>query len=760
MRKIAVLDQNTIDKIAAGEVVERPSSVVKELVENAIDAGATAVTVEITDGGKKLIRITDNGAGIETDQIPLAFLRHATSKIEKVEDLEQIASLGFRGEALSSIAAVSQVELITKTPSAVSGSRYIIEGGVEHSLEELGAPEGTTFLVRNLFYNTPARSKFLKSDMTEANYIHTLMEQLALSHPEISFKYIQNRQVKLHSSGNYSVKDVIYSVYGRDITKALLDAEFENDFMKITGFVGKPEIARGNRSFENYYINGRYVKNNIITKAIESAYKGFLMQHKFPFVSLQMQMEGNDLDVNVHPAKREVRFAREQEVYEAVYDTVRKALMGREMIPKVTLGKSEPVKKEEPVKPSSVPEPFEKKRREQLCGHAEKEIKETGISGDRAYAGAGAFVPEKTKSWMERPAYQSTVKEPSVSYSASHTTETKKPQVFSASEEDLFQGTLREKQEEELKRETETKLPAEENRELKNTGRSQMKNTVPVSQNTNQKKEHWISEKEKPESGDFLSEPAEITHTSDSPEKTAQNLETVISVETEPGISAAESDQNSHEMAEQEPRQLELFEEKLLAPESRERIRLVGQIFDTYWLAQFGDNFYIIDQHAAHEKVYYERLVKSFREKTVDSQYLNPPLIVTLNLQEENILKENQKYFSQFGFEIEEFGGKEYRISAVPATLYGFSEEALFLEMLDQLSGSGEKDALDIFASRLATMACKAAVKGNHAMSAKEAEKLIDELLTLDNPYHCPHGRPTIISMTRTELEKKFKRIV
>lgn len=760
MRKIAVLDQNTIDKIAAGEVVERPSSVVKELVENAIDAGATAVTVEITDGGKKLIRITDNGAGIEADQIPLAFLRHATSKIEKVEDLEQIASLGFRGEALSSIAAVSQVELITKTPSAVSGSRYIIEGGVEHSLEELGAPEGTTFLVRNLFYNTPARSKFLKSNMTEANYIHTLMEQLALSHPEISFKYIQNRQVKLHSSGNYSVKDVIYSVYGRDITKALLDAEFENDFMKITGFVGKPEIARGNRSFENYYINGRYVKNNIITKAIESAYKGFLMQHKFPFVSLQMQMEGNDLDVNVHPAKREVRFAREQEVYEAVYDTVRKALMGREMIPKVTLGKSEPVKKEEPVKPSSVPEPFEKKRREQLCGHAEKEIKETGISGDRAYAGAGAFVPEKTKSWMERPAYQSTVKEPSVSYSASHTTETKKPQVFSASEEDLFQGTLREKQEEELKRETETKLPAEENRELKNTGRSQMKNTVPVSQNTNQKKEHWISEKEKPESGDFLSEPAEITHTSDSPEKTAQNLETVISVEIEPGISAAESDQNSHEMTAQEPRQLELFEEKLLAPESRERIRLVGQIFDTYWLAQFGDNFYIIDQHAAHEKVYYERLVKSFQEKTVDSQYLNPPLIVTLNLQEENILKENQKYFSQFGFEIEEFGGKEYRISAVPATLYGFSEEALFLEMLDQLSGSGEKDALDIFASRLATMACKAAVKGNHAMSAKEAEKLIDELLTLDNPYHCPHGRPTIISMTRTELEKKFKRIV
>ena len=405
MRKIAVLDLNTIDKIAAGEVVERPSSVVKELVENAIDAGATAVTVEITDGGKKLIRITDNGSGMEAEQIPLAFLRHATSKIEKVEDLEHIASLGFRGEALSSIAAVSQVELITKTPSSVSGSRYVIEGGQEHSLEELGAPEGTTFLVRNLFYNTPARSKFLKSDTTEANYIHTLMEQLALSHPEISFKYIQNKQVKLHTSGNYSVKDVIYSVYGREIARALLEVSQENSFMKIEGFVGKPEIARGNRSFENYYINGRYVKNNIITKAIENAYRGFLMQHKFPFVSLRMEMEGNDLDVNVHPAKREVRFAREQEVYDAVYDTVRAALTRREMIPKVSVDSSSVKEdKEEKVTRAAVPEPFEQKRREELYG-------------------------------AQKPVH-SVVREPAASY---------RP-AFSKDEEEMFSGTLRENQ--------------------------------------------------------------------------------------------------------------------------------------------------------------------------------------------------------------------------------------------------------------------------------------------------------------------------
>lgn len=659
MRKIAVLDQNTIDKIAAGEVVERPSSVVKELVENAIDAGATAVTVEITDGGKKLIRITDNGSGMEEEQIPLAFLRHATSKIEKVEDLEHIASLGFRGEALSSIAAVSQVELITKTPSAISGNRYVIEGGMEHSLEELGAPEGTTFLVRNLFYNTPARSKFLKSDSTEANYIHTLMEQLALSHPEISFKYIQNKQVKLHTSGNYSVRDVIYSVYGRDIAKALLEVEWENSFMKITGFVGKPEIARGNRSFENYYINGRYVKNNIITKAIENAYKGFLMQHKFPFVSLRMEMEGNDLDVNVHPAKREVRFAREQEVYDAVYDTVHTALTRREMIPKVTLGTDEPVKKEakETVKSAAVPEPFEQKRREQIYK-----------------AGAARSLVRESP-------------------------------VFTPLEETFFEGTLKKNQElDEAKSRQAAVPPSKPEKELE----------------------------KKPE----------------------------IRSEIKPEEKQPELRQPEPELSEPKPKQLELFEEKLLSPQSRSRIRMIGQVFDTYWLAQFEDKFYIIDQHAAHEKIYYERLVRKFREHSIDSQYLTPPLIVSLNMQEEEVLNANRDYFEKFGFEIEHFGGREYCISAVPSNLYGLTEEELFLEMLDQLEIDHSEDTLDIFASRLATMACKAAVKGNNRLSMEEAEKLLDELMTLENPYHCPHGRPTIISMTKTEMEKKFKRIV
>lgn len=704
LKKIAVLDQNTIDKIAAGEVVERPSSVVKELVENAIDAGATAITVEITDGGKKLIRITDNGSGMDAEQVPLAFLRHATSKIEKVEDLTHIASLGFRGEALSSIAAVSQVELITKTPSGISGTRYVIEGGKEQSLEEMGAPEGTTFLIRNLFYNTPARSKFLKSDMTEASYINTLMEQLALSHPEISFKYIQNRQVKLSSSGNYSVKDVIYSVYGREIAKALLDVSYENDFMKIEGFVGKPEISRGNRTFENYYINGRYVKNKIITKAIEDGYKGLVMQHKFPFVSLRIEMDGNDLDVNVHPAKREVRFARETEVYTAIYETVRKVLTHRELIPQVSVGKDEPTSRTEQIKPGNIPEPFEVKRRQEMYGHPNRtaniashaastasEVRSTApvpsipynkpTNGTASYGSAesahnsSASSADKYKhvdSLRENPVYES--------------------QPFTKEEEEMFSGTLKD-------------------------GRNE----------------------------NSVAETADYEVISEKPAESAPP-----EVDNEPIKSQKQ----------EPPKQLELFEERLLAPESRSRHRLIGQLFDTYWLVQFEDNFYIIDQHAAHEKVYYERFVKQFQSQNIQSQYVSPPLIVSLSLEEENLLKANKKYFRDFGFEIEPFGGREYSISAVPSSLLGMTEEELFLEMLDHLTADGSKDAFEIFASRLATMACKAAVKGNHSMSPQEADKLIDELLTLENPYNCPHGRPTIIAMSKTEIEKKFKRIV
>lgn len=669
MKTISVLDKNTIDKIAAGEVIERPSSIVKELVENAIDAGSNAVTVEIKDGGTTLVRITDNGEGIAPSEVKKAFMRHATSKITKAEDLFGITSLGFRGEALSSIAAVSQVELITKTPSALSGVRYVIEGGAEQSMEEMGAPEGTTFLVRNLFYNTPARSKFLKSDAAEGNYISSLMEQLALSHPEISFKYIQNKQVKLHTSGNYNVKDVIYNVYGRDIARALLEVSYENDFLKIQGYVGKPEISRGTRSFENYYINGRYVKNNIIAKAIEDAYKGFLMQHKFPFVSLHIQMTGNDLDVNVHPRKMEVRFARGPEVYDCIYEAVRNVLTHREMIPKVSPGPEETAAKAKTiVERKDIPEPFETKRLTQMQHNIHP-------------------VVQKDRLYEELPVYKSN--------------------TFTKAEEALFSGNLHKEE-------------------------SSANTTDPI-------------DKQEPKIQESKTQKLKTQEISDS----AINISAYKTLESE----ILKQEQEA-------PKQLELFEEKLLAPESRSRHRLIGQLFETYWLVEFDDRFFIIDQHAAHEKVNYERFVKQFKEQETHSQYLSPPLIVSLSLEEEASLLANREFFEKAGFEIEPFGGREYSISAVPADLYGFSEEDLFLEMLDNLAGEGEKDALNIFTARLATMACKSAVKGNNKLSFQEADQLIDQLLTLNNPYHCPHGRPTIISMTKTEIEKKFKRII
>ena len=614
MNKIAVLDRDTIDKIAAGEVVERPSSVVKELVENAIDAGASAVTVEIKEGGISFLRITDNGGGLEKEEIALAFLRHATSKIQKAEDLEQIASLGFRGEALSSIAAVSQVEMITKTPFAMTGNRYVIEGGVEKSLEEIGAPDGTTILVRNLFYNVPARKKFLKTAATEGGYISSLMEQMALSHPDISVKYMVNGQLKLHTTGNNQMKDVIYQIYGRDVVKQLLPVTWENDFLKITGYLGTPAVSRGNRGFENYFINGRYVKDSIVTRALEDGYHGYTMKHKYPFAVLNLQMTGNDLDVNVHPSKMQVRFSRGEEVYQAISVAVKETLAAPELIPEISLEK----KREKPALPkpkAQTPEPFEVRRA--------AEVQE----------------PQRPK----RPVDYRQIVQPQV----------QSPPIFRE----------------------QTVFPKEES----------------------------------------------------APKKSEQ---------------------------------MELFTPGLLTKEARSRHVLIGQVFETYWLVEYEEKFFIIDQHAAHEKVIYERLQQDFREKKISSQYLSPPLILSVDIREELLLLEYMRMFQKLGFEIEPFGTREYSIHAVPANLYGLQGETLFKELLDSLEKEKTGQELELFAERLASMACKAAVKGNQSLSRQEADQLIDELLALNNPYHCPHGRPTIVSMSRTELEKKFKRIV
>ena len=639
MRKIAVLDQNTIDKIAAGEVVERPASVVKELVENAVDAGSTAITVEIKDGGISFIRVTDNGGGIPKDQVPLAFLRHATSKIQRVEDLLWISSLGFRGEALSSISAVSQMEVITKTPEALTGVRYIIEGGQEKALEEIGAPNGTTMLVRNLFYNTPARGKFLKTAMTEAGYVSSYIEQLALSHQNISFKYMVNGQTRLHTSGNANLKDVIYGIYGRDITRELLPVSIERPGISISGFIGKPVVARGNRNFENYYINGRYVKSKLLMKAIEEAYKPFMMQHKYPFVCLHYTIEGEAIDVNVHPTKMEVRFQNQGAVYNATYDMIQEALSGRELIPQVELEK----KQAKPVQQKlSAPEPFE-------TGFKQQTVRQQPAAPSYLKEEPAAYVPEVAKA-PEMPQISRQVGiRPAVHIEV--------------------QGTQQEK-------------PKEE------------------------------------------------------PKKTVEH--TVV----------------------QQPKQMELFDDKLLSKEARSRHRIIGQLFDTYWLVEYENTFYIIDQHAAHEKVLYEKFMKEFSNRDIVSQMVSPPQVISLNLQEDMLLKAHMEVFQELGFEISEFGGREYSIHGVPADLYGCSVQDFFVEVLDGLENENTKQVSELLAGKIATAACKAAVKGNNRLSFEEADQLIGQLLGLDNPYHCPHVRPTIVSMSKYELEKKFKRIV
>ena len=618
MPNIAILNQETIDKIAAGEVVERPCSVVKELVENAIDAGSTAITVEIKEGGISFIRITDNGCGIERDQVAVAFYRHSTSKIRSAEDLLTVKSLGFRGEALSSISAVARVELITKTYDELTGTRYVIEGSKELSNEEIGAPDGTTFIVKDLFYNVPARRKFLKTAQTEGSYISDMVEKLALSHPDISFKFINNNQTKLHTSGNGNRKDIIYQIFGREISSSLLEVKHECEYFKVEGFIGKPVITRGNRNYENYFINGRYVKSNILSRAIEEAYKSFLMQHQYPFTVLYFTFF-SELDVNVHPTKMELRFDNNNEIYVELCDTIYAILSHKEMIPEVPVDSTPAPKKIVHEYKEPIPEPFEKRR-----------INEVRAAESRSVYGQSVTSTVKNYSATE-PAAKAP--ETSTAYEPAH--------VVTGTQQTL---------------------------------------------------------------GDY--------------------------------------------------------DKVFLTESAKKQFSIIGQLFKTYWLIEFEDKLYIIDQHAAHEKVLYEKTMARLANKDFTSQRISPPIVMTLDARESEMLEKYRPQIEQFGYEVEHFGGKEYMISAIPDNLFNIDMKDLFIEMLDDFSNSTGRQTPDIITEKVASMSCKAAVKGNDKLTLPEINKLIDELLSLDNPYNCPHGRPTIISMSKYEIEKKFKRIV
>jgi DNA mismatch repair protein MutL len=638
--KIHVLDQNTVNQIAAGEVVDRPSSVVKELLENAIDAGATAITVEIRDGGLSLIRITDNGSGIAADDLHNAFVPHATSKITDAADLVSVSSLGFRGEALSSIASVCRVELITKTRDSITGVSYKIEGGEEVSLEEIGAPDGTTFLVKDIFYNTPARRKFLKTAQTEGLYISELVERIAMSRPDISFRLIMNGQNKLYTSGNGKLRDVIYTVFGKEIAANLLPVKLKLSGLSMNGFIGKPVISRGNRSFEIYFINGRYVKSKVLYKAIEDAYKPYMMQHKYPFTVLMLDIPPELLDVNVHPAKMELRFRQEEALYQEIKKALDTALREKELVVEAHLPEAR-----------GVPE---------MRGVTE------------------------AQSVAETPAYRT----------ANQPHPQRRPEPFEA---------------------------------LRKLAEVQRRETIKADANVQE----------------------------------AQTLKAEPTVEEQPLIPVPEKQPT----AQAEPEitdavQMELFDDRLLSKQARSRHRLIGQLFGTYWLIEYEEKLFIIDQHAAHEKVLYERTMKQMQEREAVSQLLQPSIMLHLTERQRVTLEEYMEYFNSLGFEIEPFGGNTYAVSALPANLFSLNQVDLLIELIDDLSEEVGHNGSQTIMDKVASMSCKAAVKGHTTLTTAEADALIDELLTLENPYACPHGRPTIISMTRYEIEKKFKRIV
>lgn len=716
---IKVLDQNTINKIAAGEVIEKPSSVIKELVENSIDSGATAVTVEVKGGGLSFLRVTDNGAGIKKDEVKLAFLRHATSKLVTVEDLLSISSLGFRGEALASIAAVAQVEMITKTADDVTGLRYQIHGGKEISSEEIGAPGGTTIIVRNLFYNTPARKKFMKTDATEISYIYDLMCRICMSHPEISFKFIANGTDKLFTSGNGKLRDIIYHIYGRDITSNLLEINAENDYMKISGYIARPCISRGNRSFEGYYVNHRYIKSAVLTKAIEDAFRTFVMIHKFPFTEINFQVRPDLLDVNVHPTKMELKFANSQDIYSFTYNAIRETLLFKELIPDVAPGKDPKPETFKQRDVGNAPEAFENKRREEIVRAEERTVPQSQ--------------PEQL-----RPA------EPQSQPEQLRSAETQtSPQQLCPIEPQTSSQPVR---------------PVIEI--IDETSSSNNKGSDVIDNNKTEKPAgNYIYADRNNDLERAIVQNRNVVNESPAYTAPAPARPSVTAATQDSTVSAA-SDAAYIEEAGKKYVQQDMFQEKFLTKEARAKHRLIGQLFKTYWLIEYDGKFFIMDQHAAHEKVKYEELMENYKNKKIYSQYLMPPAVVTLSAAEIEFLHENMEMFEALGYQIENFGGREFKLNAVPDNLFGLDGRELFIDFIADASSSAKKVTIDTFIHKLSTMACKAAIKGNTEISFKEADALIDQLLKLENPYTCPHGRPTVISMTESEIEKKFKRIV
>lgn len=640
MQRIKLLDSKTINQIAAGEVVESPRSVVKELTENAIDAGAASVTVEIKEGGISYIRVTDDGCGIPKEEVRSAFLRHATSKLNRIEDLEHIFTLGFRGEALASIAAVAQVELLTKTAAEETGTKICISGGEIESIEDVACREGTSVTVKNLFYNVPARRKFLKKPAAESGNVSDLLHKLALGHPEVAIRYLNNGATVLHTAGNGDAKAAIFYVYGKEAANQMLPLAYEKGEYAVSGWIGKPELSRANRNYENLFINGRFIKNKVVAAAVEDAYKTKLLIGKFPVFVLELSVAPALVDVNVHPAKLEVRFKNDDEVYDFFYTAVSDALASAVLIPRVT-----------------------------------PEKKPTGRASLEAF-------PKPTQ-------------------------ETLFVQPQAVTEEKMEKPKQEQKKEEGIPQ------------------KSTAKQTVPL------------------------------------PEKSVtgmgggRSVDELLGRSSRPPVAEQAALPYSKEIQKQQEAVPMVQREK--QPFFRE-YRIIGQVFRTYWIVEQADRLYLIDQHAAHERVLYEELMGRLQAEELVSQRLLTPLMLQLTPAEEVTLRENQGLLEGFGFGLEELGG-HFALTAVPYLLREPDGIGFFTEILDRLAEERIRNVYDTKRMTVATMACKAAVKGHDVLSRTEAEALIHRLLGLEHPFTCPHGRPTIIEWSRYELEKMFKRI-
>ncbi len=631
MGNIHLLDNGLINKIAAGEVVERPASVVKELMENSIDAGASLITVEIKEGGIGMVKITDNGGGIPRDQVKTAFLRHATSKLNVIEDLEDIMTLGFRGEALSSIASVAQVEMITRTKDDETGTRIVINGGVVESEEEAAANVGTVFTMKNLFYNTPARRKFLKKPATEGGYVSEVVNRIALGHSDIAIRYINNGNTIMQTNGNGDVRSAILYIYGKQMAEQMLKVSYSKDGFSVEGYAAKPELSRGNRNYENFFINGRYIRSTVVQNAVEDAYKGKMMVGKFPVFALNLTVPPNTVDVNVHPTKLEVRFSDDNFIYDIMYNAVTKALKQTELIPVVEWDKPKKVKYENV---QSTIEDISK---------TENDFKYDDAPIVKSYSAADKAAEKKES----------------------------KNTVLSAMEK-LYSDTS----------------IYDENNDKNNDKNKAMKEAAPA--------------------------------------KIERSEKTVSGESKKPFFN---------------------------------NYRIVGQVFSTYWIVEQDNCMYMIDQHAAHERALYEDFIEKFKNSEIQSQQLLQPVAVNLSEREKVIVEENMELLESFGFEIEEFGARTYAVRAVPYVFNTPSNVSFFVDIIDMLADRNLKNLYDTKEDAVAMMSCKAAVKGNDRLSYSEAQELIQRLLRLENPFTCPHGRPTIIEMTRYELEKKFKRI-